>query len=104
MSSIFFSPVSSDKFSHVEFNPLTNNYAITSSAVKRTKKAASAVSEKTLFNTPISCTPTPFNSPENITEMYTPPFVNQLRSQKDPDTPRPIKIRSNVIFVTPLKL
>jgi hypothetical protein len=36
--------------------------------------------------------------------MYTPPFVNQLRSQKDPDTPRPIKIRSNVIFVTPLKL
>jgi hypothetical protein len=144
--SIFFSPIEKIQTVSVQLNPNTNNYAITTSAVKRTKKATEAVA-KTLFtsypSTPVNTTrflsapPVPPSTPEvSFTKsvdrsflLNTPfvspiacvspislvlepskqddPFitpVHQLRSQKDPDTPRPLRKRSVSVYMTPLKL
>lgn len=119
--SIFFSPIEKIQSDSVQMNPETNNYTISTSAVKRTKKATEAVA-KALFSPatpttrPAFLMKTSFVSPitmvSPISLMCTPakqddPFItpiHQLRSPKDPDTPRPIRQKSVSVYFTPLKL
>lgn len=99
MSSLFFSPISKVQNDSVVINKDSQNYCISKSAVKRTKWAARAVS----LDSPSSETVgTPLSKIDLQDEYVTP--VHMLRTPTHPDTPKPYKIRTVGVYVTPIKL
>lgn len=101
MSILFFSPISKISNDSVVVDSLTQNFCISQSAVKRNKSAAQAV--KMNLVSPIQAPYTPIAFAKSQEETFITP-VNPPRSQKDPDTPRPMKIKSVGVYMIPFKL